>query len=381
MKIRLLLCLVIFYIIAAFGWWLYSLIKFTNNQQVSKIEAIQYENQFLRNQVGYFFLSLNPAADSNPNQIYNNNKAAFNQYLNSILTKSKYVKSYSINKNETSYFAFFNFEIDKPTLLKIEEEHKRKLRAYYSEAIVFSLAVILGVWWVFSKLESLLNLNRMQNNFLLSVTHELKTPLAAIKLSAQTLNIRKLNEQQHALVLNQTISNADRLNELIDNVLLTTRIDGSSYDYQMEEINITQLISNEANAIFVTPHFEGKLTLTAEEYTLMGDTLSLRLVFSNILQNALKYAGNNAEISCKITKIDNQVKIQIADNGPGILPNERKKIFKKFYRIGDENTRETKGTGLGLFIVKQILKQHKAKILVENNQPKGTIFTLIFNKK
>lgn len=381
MKIRLLLCLVILYIIAAFGWWLYSLIKFTNNEQVRKIETIQYENQFLRNQVGYFFLSLKPSSDSTPHQIYSKNKGAFNQYLSSILSKSKYVKTYSINKNENSYFAFFNFEIDKSTLLKIENEHKRKLRAYYSEAIVFSLAVILGVFWVFSKLESLLNLNKMQNNFLLSVTHELKTPLAAIKLSAQTLNSRKLNEQQYAQVLNQTISNADRLNELIDNVLLTTRIDGSSYNYQMEEINITQLIIKEANAIFIPPHFEGQLNISKEEHTILGDIISLRLVISNILQNALKYAGNNANINCNISKIDNQVKIQIADNGPGILPNERRKIFNKFYRIGDENTRKTKGTGLGLFIVKQIIKQHKAKIVVENNNPKGTVFTLIFNQK
>lgn len=381
MKIRGILILVIAYILAAFGWWLYSLISYTNKDFQLKKEVIKFENDFLKQQTGYFFITHKNLIDTTPNDIYNKNKILINDYLNKILYKCKYTNSYRINKDFNDFFNYIEFTVDKNYLNKIEKEHQSKLRAYYSEGFVFGLAVILGVLWVFSRLESLLNLNKMQNNFLLSVTHELKTPLAAIKLSAQTLNSRKLNEQQYTQVLNQTISNADRLNELIDNVLLTTRIDGSSYNYQMEEINITQLIIKEANAIFIPPHFEGQLNISKEEHTILGDVISLRLVISNILQNALKYAGNNANINCKISKIDNQVKIQIADNGPGILPSERKKIFKKFYRIGDENTRKTKGTGLGLFIVKQIIKQHKAKIIVENNNPNGTVFTIIFNQK
>jgi len=381
LKIRGILILVIAYILAAFGWWLYSLISYTNKDFQLKKDAIQFENEFLKQQAGYFFITHKNIVDTTPKVIYLKNKVVIDNYLNLILSKCKYNKKYAINNAEIDFFKCVEFKLEKNYLKKISDEHERKLRAYYSEGFVFGLAVILGVLWVFSRLESLLNLNKMQNNFLLSVTHELKTPLAAIKLSAQTINSRKLNEEQLAMVLNQTISNANRLNELIDNVLLTTRIDGSSYNYQMENINITQLITNEANAIFITPPFEGKIEITKEDYEVMGDILSLRLVFSNILQNALKYAGNNALINCNISKIDNQVKIKIADNGPGILPKERKKIFKKFYRIGDENTRNAKGTGLGLFIVKQILKQHKVKIKVEKNEPKGIIFTLIFNQK
>ena len=112
---------------------------------------------------------------------------------------------------------------------------------------------------------------------------------------------------------------------------------------------------------------------------IFGDILSLRLVFSNIFQNTLKYAGVKAQVVISITENNNLLQIKIADNGPGIAQKEKNKIFKKFYRIGDENTRQSQGTGLGLFLVKQILRKHKSNITVEKNSPNGAIFNITFN--
>ncbi len=377
MKIRGILILVIAYILAAFGWWLFSLVKFANKEHLIEIEKRNLNNTIIKNEIVEYLNSHHLEGS-----LYQNVKIHINE-VNRIISKAniknKSVSVLNLNKAATNLNSLIEIQSSPLEILGIDKTHQSHLRAFYSEAVVFTIAVILGVLWVFSRLESLLNLNKMQNNFLLSVTHELKTPLAAIKLGAQTLFSRKLNEEQHGSVLNQTISNANRLNELIDNVLLTTRIDGSSYKYDIQEINITELISKEANTIFCPPVFEGKLLLPTEPKMIFGDILSLRLVFSNIFQNTLKYASVKAQVVISITENNNLLQIKIADNGPGIAQKEKNKIFKKFYRIGDENTRQSQGTGLGLFLVKQILRKHKSNITVEKNSPNGAIFNITFN--
>jgi signal transduction histidine kinase len=117
-----------------------------------------------------------------------------------------------------------------------------------------------------------------------------------------------------------------------------------------------------------------------EPMMITGDEISLKLVFSNLFQNAIKYAGADSEISVRYVKNDNGFMISVSDNGKGIEEKEYKSIFKKFYRVGDENIRETKGTGLGLFLVKQILKSHKADISAEANKPRGTTFNITFKQ-
>lgn len=263
-------------------------------------------------------------------------------------------------------------------IIKIDKRFESKMRAFYSEAIVFTLSVILGVLWVFTRVESLLNLNRMQNNFLLLVTHELKTPLAAIKLSAQTMSQRRLPDEVQKEVVNQTIQNADRLNDLIDNVLLATKIDGKNYNYNFQNIDIVPVIRKAAFQVLAPPTFKGVINIPNEAHIIKADAITMNLVFSNLLQNSLKYAGENSIIDVEFAKEDNRLKIILTDNGPGILPEDRKRIFRKFYRSGDENTRKTKGTGLGLFLVKQILKVHKGKIMVENSEKNGARFVMTF---
>lgn len=256
----------------------------------------------------------------------------------------------------------------------------RKQRAFYSEVIFFTILVISGVIWVFGKLESLLNLNKMQNNFLLSVTHEFKTPLTAIKLSAQTLQQRKMEESMRAVLIQQMVNNSDRLDELLDNVLLATRIDGKSYKFDMQKFDISNLIRRSAELQLCEPHFKGHFHFDEAPMMVMGDEVSLKLVFSNLFQNAIKYAGTESEITVKYQQSDKGFSILVSDNGKGIDEKEYKAIFKKFYRVGDENTRETKGTGLGLFLVKQILKSHKADITAQANQPRGTTFNITFKQ-
>ncbi|MDI1234742.1 MAG: ATP-binding protein [bacterium] len=375
MKIRLFLVMVILYILAAFGWWLYSLIDFTNKEHAYEISSIKYKSAHIKEEL-VNFLYKNENSEIGYFMTFESNKNEFTKLLNNLQKEQKCLVDLTINAGKNNFNDLLTISPNRSEFTKINKRYETKLRAFYSEAIVFTLAVILGVLWVFSRLESLLNLNRMQNNFLLSVTHELKTPLAAIKLSAQTLSQRKLNEAILPQVINQTVQNADRLNDLIDNVLLATKIDGKSYHYNFETINIVSVIEKAAHQILNPPYFNGSLNIENGTYFIKGDLISLNLVFSNIFQNAIKYAGENTNIDVKFAIDRKKLKIILSDNGPGVLDIEKSKIFSKFYRSGDENTRQTKGTGLGLFLVKQILIVHDAKITVEDNVPKGAKFII-----
>ena len=116
-----------------------------------------------------------------------------------------------------------------------------------------------------------------------------------------------------------------------------------------------------------------------DKIVIMGDRFALGSLINNILENAVKYSPAGAAIQVQLYQQSNKIFFIVADQGVGIPTIERQKIFQKFYRSGNELTRKNKGTGLGLFIVEQVAKNHQAKVLVNNNLPKGTIFEIIFN--
>lgn len=377
MKIRLFLVLVILYILAAFGWWLYSLITFTNRENEHEKNHLNYKCAIIEDKL-IQFIHGKAAEDDNISNVIEANSKEFNTLLSQLKKENGIEAEVHINNTTDNFHEAITIKPSVAEMQKINRRYESKIRAFYSEAIVFTLAVILGVLWVFSRLEALLNLNRMQNNFLLSVTHELKTPLAVIKLSAQTLKSRKLNEEMYHQVIQQTLQNSDRLNELIDNVLLATKIDGKSYAYNFEKLSLTDIIHKAADQTLIAPIFKGSVSIPDSEFYVSGDEVALNLVFTNIFQNALKYGGENVAIKVAMLKEGNRINVAVADNGPGIPVEEREKIFRKFYRIGDEDTRHTKGTGLGLFLVKQILKIHHAKITVDPSTEKGARFIISF---
>lgn len=377
MKIRLFLVFVILYILAAFGWWLYSLVDFAKKEHRYELNSLIFKCDKIKENIILYLYS----KDNNHLPITTtilNEKDKITKLFSQLKNDYECAAEMQINDSAQNFYDLISVFPHTDELRKIDRRFESKLRAFYSEAIVFTLSVILGVLWVFSRLESLLNLNRMQNNFLLLVTHELKTPLAAIKLSAQTLSQRILPEEMQKQVINQTVQNADRLNDLIDNVLLATKIDGKSYNYHFQKIDITPIIKKAASQMLVPPIFTGKINIPESPQLIIADAISLNMVFSNIFQNALKYAGADVIIDVLLQKEENRLKVTVSDNGPGIKQEDRNRIFKKFYRAGDENTRQTKGTGLGLFLVKQILKMHKAKITVENKEPTGSRFIITF---
>jgi signal transduction histidine kinase len=266
-----------------------------------------------------------------------------------------------------------NTFLQTPQYQAILQKHKKQNWMIWGEGSVLFIGLLVGVWIIHRSFFKEMELNNQQRNFLLSVTHELKTPIAAIQLILQTFQKRKLDETQQAKLLGTATAEADRLNELVSNLLMSSRLD-SQFEMQFEEFSVTPLLTD------MIEKYRIKFPKITFQYTqndlpiLRGDRQALMMVFTNLIENAIKYSDKNSEI--KLTQsFDNQQFIfDISDNGIGVSGIEKKKIFQRFYRVGSEMTRATKGAGLGLFIVDQIVKLHKGAIQVLDNSPKGTIF-------
>jgi signal transduction histidine kinase len=255
-------------------------------------------------------------------------------------------------------------------------KYQRQAKMVWGEGSVLFLGLLIGFWMIQRSLQKEVALNNQRRNFLLSVTHELKSPIASIRLILQTFQKRKLDETQQAKFLNAAVVEADRLHELVDNLLLSSRLE-NQYERSIEEINIAAMIDElieKCRIKFPRATFN---FVKNEVPILRGDRQGLVSLFTNLLENAAKYSDEQAEITVHQNFAADKFMFEIADNGVGIPATEKRKVFEKFYRVGSEMTRRTKGTGLGLYIVAQIVKLHNGLISIADNTPKGTVFKIM----
>ena len=251
------------------------------------------------------------------------------------------------------------------------------IRMIIGEAAVFILIILIGAYYVIRSYYNELALFKKEKNFALSVTHELKTPIATSKLFAQTLLKRSnLGEIQRKESLEKIIEEQNRLNALVEKILLASSIDDMKSQIQKKPVYIRKIIDSILTQIRETHHVINNIE---KDLTINGDEFYLISLFQNLIDNALKYAEKNTTITISSVRQQSGILIQVADEGIGIKNEFKELIFERFFRIGDEETRDTKGTGLGLFLVKEIVKLHDAEITCRDNSPKGTIFEIKFN--
>ncbi len=264
------------------------------------------------------------------------------------------------------------------TLNTIQEEYAAKKRRRLVEGSLFFFVLLTAFIWIYRSLVAAIEQNRQQNNFLLAVTHELKTPIAGIKLLLQTLR-RNLNPEQKETVLEQGLSESDRLADLVENILVASRLQEGELEQRREQVNLSELAEVQLASFAKTfTHYTWKLFVPENAFVL-GDELAMKLVLTNLLENARKYSPEGTQITLRIEPAESKTKwlVSVSDEGKGIPDQEKKRIFDKFYRVDEEIRRKSKGTGLGLFIVKEVLKMHGASIRVQNNEPKGTKFLIL----
>ncbi|TNE81763.1 MAG: HAMP domain-containing histidine kinase [Bacteroidetes bacterium] len=264
------------------------------------------------------------------------------------------------------------------TLALIQDEFAAKKKRRLVEGSLFFFVLLSAFIWIYRSLVAAIELNRQQNNFLLAVTHELKTPVAGIKLLLQTLR-RDLSRDQKDTVVEQGITESDRLADLVENILVASRLQEGEVEQQHEQVNLSevaeQLVANMSKSF---ARFNWRLFIPENAFV-KGDELAIKLVLTNLLDNARKYSPEGSEIVLRIEPSNKKSKwmVSVSDQGKGIADKDKKKIFDKFYRVEEEIRRKSKGTGLGLFIVKEVLKMHGASVSVQNNEPKGTKFLIL----
>ena len=255
---------------------------------------------------------------------------------------------------------------------------KRKTAQYVGEGAIFLLLILSGAVFIYRAVRRQFKSGQDQQNFMMAITHELKTPIAITKLNLETLLKRKLEESQQQRLIQNTIQEANRLNALCNNMLLASQMEAGGHRITKEEINLSELtIACIKDFIIRYPQRIFQAEVVGDIY-IMGDRFLLQMAINNLIDNAIKYSPKNSVISILLYQQQKVITLVIRDQGKGIEAAEKKKVFDKFYRIGNKATKEAKGTGLGLYLTKKIALQHDASIFVGDNTPTGSDFTILF---
>ena len=300
--------------------------------------------------LSFWWLSL----EKQSRTIYNKEKAALALLVDSASAPKAYIKMHE----------------------DVELRRAKRSKQYLGEGLTFLVVILIGSSIVYTTYRFNNQLSRQQNNFMLSVTHELKSPIAAMKLTLQTLERHNLDEAKRKLLLGRCIEESDRLNELCSNILVASKMEGGQYQYESGLCSISELVQScyEIYNIRYPNRFYPQIEA---DLTVHTDRTLLQMVINNLLENAVKYTPTDKQVRISLAQVNNQFLIQVSDWGMGIPDSEKKKVFNKFYRVGNENTRASKGTGLGLYLSKKMMHYLKGDIILRDNKPQGCIFEII----
>jgi two-component system sensor histidine kinase SenX3 len=240
--------------------------------------------------------------------------------------------------------------------------------------IIFFALIIAGMVVNTIFLVRELRRSEAHDSFINAVTHELKTPVASIRLHLETLQRRSLPESQKQEFYKLMLSDADRLTETVEQVLRAGRAGDKKAGREKVEVDFGQLVRECMDATRARHHLQPE-TLRYEDAVNNGDGLrvrgsadDLRTAVSNVLENAVKYSGDNVDVRVRLETPDQKrLVLRVQDRGVGISPDDLKRIFRRFHRVTNRSLAHVKGTGLGLFIVKAIAKKHGGKAFAESD--------------
>jgi len=285
-------------------------------------------------------------------------------------------------QNEEMYalrLKFLEAGAPKEAVEKITGERNRNNGKYLGEGITFLVLIMVGAAYLYRSVRRQFRAQQQQQNFIMAITHELKTPLAVARLNLETIQRYQLETVKREKLLQMTLEETMRLDGLINNILISSQLDGRSYKISREELNFSDLV-NDAFCQFAARYHERILIKNIEpDIDITGDPLLLKLLVSNLMENANKYSEKRQPITVDLSRKDHDILLQVKDEGIGISIEEKKEVFRKFYRVGSESTRKTKGTGLGLYLCKKIAEDHHATISIADNKPSGSNFIVRFS--
>lgn len=289
------------------------------------------------------------------------------------------MRNFELSNLHSTVDSASNPVIYKQQLYKINDEYKRSKSKYLGEGGIFFLVILVGAVFVYRSVRKQFYLQQQQQNFMMAVTHELKTPISITKLNLETLQKYNLDPDKQKKIIRTTLDETARLDFLANNILISSQLEGKRYKSAKEELDLSSLMKD-CISDFRNRFPERVINDDIEtDADVKGDAFLLQMMINNLLENALKYSPKESLVFASLKKHGSEIVMKIKDEGPGISDEEKKNIFLKFYRIGNEATRKTQGTGLGLYLCREIARDHNADISVTDNKPVGSIFTVNFH--
>lgn len=262
----------------------------------------------------------------------------------------------------------------------IETFTARKKMMFYSETFVFGVLTALGLYLLFRALKNQEKARDLQKQFIETVSHESKTPLTALKLRLESILEKSESDAQLSKELNQSLEEVRRLVSVFDKTLSLNRME--SLSFRFEEVSfseLTQQVMRRMDPLFKQKNVKLSSSISNDVWV-RGDLFALQNLVQSLLENAVIYNDKETrEVAVELREVAGAVKLKITDNGPGILQEERNKIFEKFFR--GKSSRRIPGTGLGLYLVKHTVEMHSGKIELSSSSSNGAQFEVTFPRK
>lgn len=243
---------------------------------------------------------------------------------------------------------------------------------------VLFVGVLVGLILFLVSLVKQIRLNRAQQNFIDSVTHELKTPLTSLKLHLQTLERGRVPPERHGEFHRVMLQDVERLSSLLDHVLHAARL-GRHEPARLQPIELREVLEEVAEVVrdrYALPTDQLRVAGPAAEVA--SDPAALRIIFLNLMDNAVKYSKDRVDVTVEVApRPTGGAVVRVSDRGVGLEPRELKRVFQRFYRVGNEMTRTRPGTGLGLYIVRETLQTLGGRITADSDgEGQGTTFSV-----
>src|SRR6188768_3953818 len=235
---------------------------------------------------------------------------------------------------------------------KIENDSKRNTDKYIAEGVTFLILIFIGAFFVYRSTSKQFRVQLQQQNFMMAITHELKTPISVAMLNLETLQKYQLDAEKQKKLIRMTLQETSRLDTLINNILVSSQLEGGGYAFSKEELDFSSLFKDcikEAKTRYPERNFIENIE---PEIEIAGDPLLLQLLISNLIENAVKYSPKEKPIICKLNRSGKDVLMNIIDEG----------------------------IGMGLYLCSKIAGDHNADISVTNNIPSGSNFAIHFHK-
>jgi signal transduction histidine kinase len=261
---------------------------------------------------------------------------------------------------------------------QLQAQRRASFRMFAAEGTTFLCILVAGTALILRSVRREMELMRQQANFLSAVTHELKSPLASIRLFIETLELRDPPPEKRTRFLANMRADVDRLDGLVSNILAVARLDSGRFVVHVDRGDVGRDVANVVTAFGKDPsqrRLNLELTLPDQSVQARYDLGVLKTVLRNLLDNAAKYGGADKPVRVAVARKGDCATIEVSDQGIGLAAEEREKIFQKFYRVGEEMVRQTEGSGLGLYLARELIRQLGGGITAESpGVGKGTTF-------